>query len=172
MTDMLKWMKDNEARLRQTETKEVPGAAGQSTFYAVGSWTPTLVGSTTAGTFTYSVQVGDWTRVGNTCFVRGTVRITAIGVAPAGNLQITGLPFTSVAIGSSGRSGGGAWMYWQGITLPAGYTQLLWVVVPGVTLINISRGGSNVVLANVQGGELVLVGGLCNFEFEGQYRVS
>jgi len=172
MTDMLKWMKDNEARLRQTETKEVPGAAGQSTFYAVGSWTPTLVGSGTAGTFTYSAQTGDYTRIGNTCFIRARVRITAITVAPVGNLQINGLPFAGVAIGVSANAGGGAFQLWQSITLPAGYTQLMWYIVGGNSFINISRGGSNVVNANVQGGELVIVGGVGNFEIEGQYRVS
>ena len=143
-----------------------------STFYAEGAWTPALAGSGTAGTFTYSVQTGDYVRLGNTCFVRGRVRITAITVAPTGNLQITGLPFTSEAIGASGNAGGGAFQLWQGITLPASHTQLMWYIAPAATNINLSRGGSNVAQANVQGGELALVGGVANFEIEGQYRVA
>jgi hypothetical protein len=141
-------------------------------FYEEGTWTPTLAGSTTAGSFTYSVQTGDYVRIGNTCFVRGRVRITGIGAAPVGDLRINGLPFTSVAIGASGNAGGGAFQLWQGITLPAGYTQLMWYVNQPVSYLNISRGGSNAAQANVQGGELVLVGGVANFELEGQYRVA
>lgn len=158
-------------RLRKLEDRldrgmpEVPS-------YAIGAWTPTLAGSGTAGSFTYSVQAGDYTRIGNTCFLRGRVRITAIGVAPTGDLRINGLPFASVAIGASGNSGGGAFQLWQGITLPAGYTQLMWYINQPVTYLNISRGGSNAAQANVQGGELVLVGGVGNFEIEGQYRVA
>lgn len=154
-----------EQRIGQTEVREIP-------LYAIGAWTPVLVGSGTAGTFAYSVQTGDYVRLGNTCFLRGRVRITGITVAPTLDLRISGLPFTSVAIGSSGNAGGGAFQLWQGITLPAGFTQLMWYVNQPVTYLNISRGGSNQAQANVQGGELVLVGGVANFEIEGQYRIA
>lgn len=174
MSDRLATERDLEGilrRLKRIEDRDDRGMPEVPT-YAIGAWTPRLVGSGTAGTFTYSVQTADYLRLGNTCFVRGRVRITAIGVAPVGNLQINDLPFTSVAIGTGGNAGGGAFQLWQGVTLPAGYTQLMWYAAPTVTHINISRGGSNVAQANVQGGELALVGGVANFEFAGQYRVA
>lgn len=139
---------------------------------ASGTWTPVLEGSGTAGSFTYTVQAGTYTRVGDVVFFRLRVQISAITVAPTGNLQISGLPLTSVTIGGgAGVSGGGACTIWQGITLPANYTQLMARVVSGMTVVNLTRGGSNVGQANVQGGELALVAGVANFEIEGQYQV-
>lgn len=174
MTDRLATERDVAGILRRLQKMEQWRDRGlpEVPAYAIGAWTPTLVGSGTAGSFTYSVQVGDYLRLGNTCLIRARVRITAIGMAPTGDLRINGLPFTSVAIGSSGNAGGGAFQLWQGITLPAGYTQLMWYINQPVTYLNISRGGSNAAQANVQGGELVLVGAVANFEIEGQYRIA
>lgn len=62
-------------------------------WYEEGSWTPTVVGSTTAGTGTYTYQYGRYTRVGNRVDIQGAVRITAH--TGAGNMRIAGLPFTS-----------------------------------------------------------------------------
>ena len=58
-----------------------------------GSWTPTLSGSSTAGTFTYTVQNGSYVRAGNLVVVNFAVTWTAIGTA-AGNIVVNGLPFT------------------------------------------------------------------------------
>lgn len=147
-------------RLRKTDVPGVPG-----------TWTPSLVGSTIAGTFTYTVQAGTYTRLADTLLFRCRVQISAIAVAPTGNLQINGLPYTSVAIGAAGVSGGGQLAMWQGITLPAGYTQLMARMLSGNTFLNLSRGGSNSAQALVQGGELVLVGGVANFDVQGQYQL-
>jgi len=63
--------------------------------YAEGSWTPVIAGSTTAGTQTYTVQVGRYVRIGNNVTVHGRVTTSAIGGTIAGNVLITGLPFTA-----------------------------------------------------------------------------
>jgi hypothetical protein len=58
----------------------------------VTTWTPTLAGSTTAGTQTYSVQKGYWMQEGNKVTVWGQLTLTAKDAATAGNLRINGLP--------------------------------------------------------------------------------
>lgn len=78
-----------DRRLGTTEAKEVP-------LMTTGTWVPTLVGSTIAGTFTYNAATaGTWTRIDNLVWLRGRVVLTAVTVAPTGNLSIRGLPFTA-----------------------------------------------------------------------------
>ena len=63
--------------------------------YAVGTWTPVLRGSTTAGTNTYTVQYGRYTRVGRIVYISGRIAISgAVDATMAGTMQIAGLPFT------------------------------------------------------------------------------
>ena len=61
--------------------------------YEEGTFTPAIVGSTTAGTGTYSVQVGNYTKIGNTVSVR--VFLVWSAHTGTGNMSISGLPFTS-----------------------------------------------------------------------------
>lgn len=62
---------------------------------AAATWTPSFVGTTTAGTFTYSVRLGYYTRIGNVVNVWGNLAVATIPVAPTGNVVITGLPYTA-----------------------------------------------------------------------------
>ena len=62
--------------------------------YSEGTWTPTLYGVTTAGSPTYTVRVGHYTRIGNTVNIVGAIQITSLGGA-SGHLRISGLPFAS-----------------------------------------------------------------------------
>lgn len=64
-------------------------------FYQEGTFTPVVAGSTTAGTGTYTTQVGTYTRIGNTVHFNVTVVWTAH--TGTGNLLVNGLPFTSNA---------------------------------------------------------------------------
>lgn len=61
---------------------------------ATGTWTPTLIGDSTAGTQTYNTQVGRYVRIGSLVVARFYVRLFTIGTA-AGNTLIGGLPFTA-----------------------------------------------------------------------------
>ncbi len=64
-----------------------------------GTWTPVIEGQTTAGTHTYQVQVGRYFRRGKMVFVFCRCQVltkNSSGSAMAGNIQIGGLPFTSV----------------------------------------------------------------------------
>jgi hypothetical protein len=66
--------------------------------YEENSWTPVLQGSTTAGAFTYTVQLGRYERRGRVVTFRGKVLISAIGSAPVGNTVIGGLPYNSANV--------------------------------------------------------------------------
>lgn len=70
--------------------------------YEEGSFTPTARGESTAGTTTYSTQIGRYTKIGRQVTVSLDLGVT--GMTGTGNLQITGLPFSvdssgTVAIG-------------------------------------------------------------------------
>jgi len=65
-------------------------------YYEEGSWTPSL----TSGTISYTTRSGTYTRIGNYVFVRWGFLIGSISGQGSGNVQISGLPFTSVSWGS------------------------------------------------------------------------
>lgn len=64
-----------------------------------GTFVPAFTGSAGAGTFTYVRQLGYYVKLGGLVFVTGWVTISAISVAPTGNMAITGLPFACNASG-------------------------------------------------------------------------
>lgn len=61
--------------------------------YEEGTWTPTVRGSTTAGTGTYAFRSGVYTKVGR--FVAFTMVMGWTAHTGTGNIEITGLPFTA-----------------------------------------------------------------------------
>jgi hypothetical protein len=62
--------------------------------YEKGTWTPTIVGYTTSGAFTYDVQEGTYTKVGDLVTVASAIHVTATAISPVGDVSIYGLPFT------------------------------------------------------------------------------
>jgi len=67
----------------------------QLTTYEEGTFTPTLLGITTAGTgWAYSVQAASYTRIGRMVFVSGRVSLSAVSGDATGQIAIGGLPFT------------------------------------------------------------------------------
>ena len=62
--------------------------------YEEGTWTPTAYGSTTAGTTTYALQQGTYTKIGNQVTV--SVRIAWSALTGTGELTFGGFPFASV----------------------------------------------------------------------------
>jgi hypothetical protein len=63
--------------------------------YEEGTWTPTIYGTTTAGTTTYFQQAGTYTKVGRLVTVQIFLNIT--GQTGAGSVRLGGLPFTAGA---------------------------------------------------------------------------
>ena len=67
--------------------------------YEEGTWTPTIVGSTTAGTASYTVAQGYYTKIGNRVFLQCYVNWSS-GTG-TGNLLIGNLPFTTSSSANS-----------------------------------------------------------------------
>ena len=87
--------------------------------YEEGTFTPTLQGSSTNPTVTYSIQTGSYTKVGNTVTVFIRLQTTAV-TGGSGGVRISGLPFAT----NSTYRNGGAIGYVSNVTFGAGYTQV------------------------------------------------
>jgi hypothetical protein len=71
--------------------------------YEEGTWTPNLIGTSTAGTGTYSTQFGRYTKIGRVVYYE--INIICTAHTGTGNVRIT-MPFTS-ASGTHGGAGSG-----------------------------------------------------------------
>ena len=111
--------------------------------YEQGTWTPTIVGSTSAGTANYSIRVGNYTRIGD--FVRLQFTVAWSGGTGAGSLRVSGLPFTSNGTANNFATNPGAVL---NMSYTAGYIPLL-QIPPGATSIDIAQfpagGGSGAI---------------------------
>lgn len=63
--------------------------------YEVGTWTPVLAGSTTAGTYTYTTQSGYYVKIGRLVYVMFYNVVNAVSVAGSGVILVTGLPYSA-----------------------------------------------------------------------------
>ena len=61
--------------------------------YEEGTFTPTIIGTSTAGTGTYSLQLGVYTKIGRQVFF--TITIAWSAHTGTGNIGVRGLPFTA-----------------------------------------------------------------------------
>lgn len=76
-----------------------------------GTWTPTLAGQTTAGSYSYSTRAGFYFRIGRYIYITCRIQLTTPITAGSGYMMITGLPFTSM--NTTGA-------YWSGPAVLAG----------------------------------------------------
>jgi hypothetical protein len=96
--------------------------------YVEGTFTPVLVGTTSAGTGTYSKQLGRYTRVGNRCMF--TLRLDWSAHTGTGNMQVQGLPFQSDSTANNNPT----FSIWaDSLTYGAG-TLSCWMVSGGSTI--------------------------------------
>lgn len=70
--------------------------------YEEGTFTPTVIGTTAAGTGTYTYQVGAYTKVGR--LVTFTIAISWTAHTGTGSLRINGLPFAAGSVSSDGST--------------------------------------------------------------------
>ena len=91
----------------------------------VGTWTPVVVGSTTAGTQLYAKQYGQWKRYGDLIFVDCEVKLYAYDAATSGQIRISGLPVSAQVA----RSGVTFASIEIDATLPADFQQLAGFIV-------------------------------------------
>lgn len=70
--------------------------ATQASDYSQGTFTPVLAGAATAGTQTYTTQIGRYTKIGKQVFYTINIALSAKGGTTSGNMRVTGLPFAAV----------------------------------------------------------------------------
>lgn len=150
---LLAWLSPASAQVTNIPCNQLPALYGDSSSGScgqVGTWTPTLVGSGTAGTFTYTNQVSSYEKIGRLVIARFGLSISATPGSPTGNMQIAGLPFTSNA--TPNDDGHCFISVMTGITLDAGYTVLTGLIGVSTTTILLIELGSG------QTGQAVPVG--------------
>ena len=89
--------------------------------YEEGTWTPALLGGSTAGTTTYSAQDGFYTKIGRVVTINCYIQISAM--TGTGDLRLSGLPFTSSSAARAASSGMVNGLNWGGGTFLAQYIQ-------------------------------------------------
>lgn len=134
-----------ERRLQALERfmREIRGDRGAT---ALTAWTPAFAGSSTAGTFTYTIQTGLYCLVGNVCFVSLHLQISAITVAPVGNMRITGLPVTAANVTSLNPAISPS--FYTNINLSANCVQLCGQINPADTIIRLTETFDNAASAD------------------------
>jgi hypothetical protein len=109
--------------------------------YTTGTWTPTLVASTTAGTPTYTTQVGSYEQIGRQVTARFIVAVSAWGGTPAGNVQIGGLPVASANVTNDF---GGCFLVnysLSGTGLPSGNNGINAIINPNTSVATLQTNG-------------------------------
>lgn len=118
-----------------------------------GSWTPNFLGATTAGVFTYSNQVGKYTKIGKLVKVTFNVTVTAVTTPGAGFFQIAGLPFAVNA--SLSERGSGSASEITNISLTSGCTQYGIRTGPSNTVLYVTELGSGRTVAIIDASKIV-----------------
>lgn len=88
-------------------------ATGTAALISASTWTPTIAGSTTAGSHTYTVRVGQYIKIATLVVATFNIVLNAKDAAMAGNVTITGLPFT-VKNNTNAHWGHSMWT-WSGL---------------------------------------------------------
>ena len=125
--------------------------------YEEGTWTPTLVGTTTNPTVTYSVQRGIYTKVGRVVTVSVYMGWSAFS-GGSGNVAVGSLPFT--VEGGTGAYGGGAISNFDGFTLSAARTSVAIQPQPGTTYATPTCSGSAVTTQYIAVGSVAASGSI------------
>lgn len=131
-----------------------------------GTFTPTFVGASTAGTFTYTNQIGRHIRSGNLVHIEGRITISAAAVSPSGNMSISGLPFTASDIASNSPA---IALTFGGITLSSGFSTLTGNVLTSGTSIQLFQSGSALTITGLPGSG---IGTSADIIFGGSYRIG
>lgn len=109
---------------------------GAQNFVNVTAWTPVVAGITTSGTGTYSVQAGQYSRVGNIVFYNCSLTWSAH--TGTGNMKITGLPLVS----GNNSINNAVTIFWSNITLLAAGNKVIGVITPASARIDMYEVGS------------------------------
>ena len=122
--------------------------------YEEGTFTPTMFGNTTAGTATYNIQTGTYTKIGRT--VSFQLHLDWSGHTGTGGSRIGGLPFTSSSAVASVTVG-----FVDNLALTAGKVLML-LFASGSVNINVRQtptGGGAWDEVNIDAAAVILVSG-------------
>jgi hypothetical protein len=126
--------------------------------YEEGTFTPTIIGTTSAGTGTYSAnsQIGRYTKIGNRVYF--TIYLVWTAHTGTGNMSVAGLPFTSIATAGTFNA---LSTWYQNITMTA-LNLLAAYVNLNATIVSLSQtpvgGGAATAVAMDTAGSLMLTG--------------
>jgi hypothetical protein len=126
--------------------------------YEEGTFTPTIIGTTTAGTGTYSAnsQIGRYTKIGNRVYFN--IYLVWTAHTGTGNMSVAGLPFTSIATAGTFNA---LSTWYQNITMTALNLLTAYVNV-NATIVSLSQtpvgGGAATAVAMDTAGSLLLTG--------------
>jgi len=135
-------------RIQFPATQAASSDANTLDDYEEGTFTPVIQGSSTAGTQTYSVQSGRYTKIGRLVFYEVMIRMTAKDGSTAGNISVGGLPFTSN--NSTPRGNVAVGMYANiDINVAGGYYSIIGEIVGNTSQIDLYFTGDNVAAAAV-----------------------
>jgi hypothetical protein len=118
-------------------------AANALNDYEEGTWTPTIIGSSSAGTMTYPDRVGRYQKVGRLVTIH--FYIQGNSGSGSGNLLVGGVPFTI----ANYHLGYGSPQWNNGITYPSGAIDANYLRNSSTTF-DIRCNKSNAAFANVQ----------------------
>src|SRR5579863_1736423 len=108
--------------------------------FLTGTWTAAIVGSGTAGTFSYANQTGYYEKMGRHVSARVLMNVSGTSISPTGNLTITGLPF--LANSASGDYGICSFGFVSNLTLDTNYLSFSGYVASGANVITPVENGS------------------------------
>lgn len=108
--------------------------------YEEGSFTPTVAGATTAGSYSYSIQSGSYVKAGRIVSVKLDLQVNTVVSAGSGVLRIMGLPFgpadNNVGAGgvifSSAVAGvPSGFLAWMPVVMTGPYVQMRYLTTAG-----------------------------------------
>jgi len=119
------------------------------------TWTPTIIGSTVAGTGTYTTQSGTYSKIANIVFLRAYIVWTAH--TGTGNMKIGGLPFTPSTTASEFQPFS---VWFSNLTLTAVGNKVQIYASPVQVQLNVEEvaGGASAALAIDTAGSIMISG--------------
>jgi len=124
-----------------------------------GTLTPTLYGSTGAGTWAYGTQLGKWIRQGNIVHFKLRVSPSSISGSPTGNLYIGGLPFAA-----EGTTNNEFAVWSSGLAWGSSDTQIMASLVAGADYLQLESLQNNatfesVPVSSISAGDQIIISG-------------
>ena len=116
------------------------------TLSASNTWTPVL--SDGGSVFTYGLQVGTYTRIGNIVFAFVDIQIATTTAAPTSTVTITGLPFTASGVATVNFN-------ISSVDIPVGFNVVAGIINTSSSVINVRQNGDNVASAGLAAAAII-----------------